>query len=594
MIKYKWIEKPIDLKVVSKFEKEGINKTLGIILHNRKMDVKDYKNMTEKFWEMTTYLATEITGLNAAAKLLLRTLFDSNSSIRIFADYDTDGITSSAIINDFLSTIQEINSLKSEFQIYVPERSEGYGLSLNWCKNLIEEKQQHSENNYLVITFDNGITKNEEINLLRKFGIETIVTDHHEPDKTIPNGIVVDPKKDDARLGEELCGAGIAWLLVYQMYRIYLENVNNDKEGKLAKSLQRCLGYATIGTIGDMMPMTVYNMSLVINGLNYINNVSKNDNPSPLNNLIDCYNVKELTSKDIGFNISAAINACGQMGDVQKALKMFTEEDCLENIDYAKEVCSLCNYSRDETKKAKNKINKDLEAGFFDNHLFCIYVIENIPHGIAGKLSNHISSYTNKPTIVLVDDGTNELKGSGRCTNPTIDMLKTLKPLETKGLIQKAAGHQAACGVVFYKDKLEEAQKELDSKILEAIENMECTMVPEKNLYIDGVIGVADINLKNYKTLSMLPYSMNFYAPNFCLKGYIVSARSSQSNANNICYKIKDLITSDVIEIWVWNIKAEEYYKTNPTEISIVGNLVRNFINPNQITLDVVDLKFSI
>lgn len=589
---YKWTIKQPNQFVLKQFEGKDIPYVLGLILSNRGWGAKDYEQMTTRFWELTEHYSTNICGINAAAKKILRLYFEGYN-IKVFGDYDTDGITSSAIFNDFMTALKNNNkNFAGLFSIHVPERVEGYGLNDIWCASVIKD---HVENNKktLVVTFDNGITKNEQIKLLNLAGIETIIIDHHESEGNIPEGIVVDPKKDGERLGEELCGAGLAWILVYKMYRIYMEVSSfNDDNKLLADSLQRCLGYATVGTIGDMMPMTIYNMSLVFNGLKYLNNPGKNI--SPIHFLIKCFSFREINAKDIGFNIAAAINACGQMGSAKTALSLFIEPDSFTNEEYAKNACSLCNQSRDKTKKAKTIVNEDLANDIFKNDLFCIYVMKDIPHGIAGKLANHIAEKTGKPSIVLVDDGSDILKGSGRSGNDSINMLEVLKELEKEEIIKSAAGHKVACGVAFYKNKLEEAKIALNKILVEKAENNKIQLVQEKELFIDGIITIKDINMKNYNMVNMLPYSMNFYAPIFCIKGHIIKARSSLNNINNICYKIKDAATNDIIDIWVWDKKAREYFNTKPTEISIAGNLTKNFLNPRQITMDVIDLKFSL
>ena len=604
-MEYNWKFKRPNPLVTREYEAHGIPNMLGQIMINRGLGYKDYKALTEDFLQMVNDYCDNIPGIRAAANRIKRALRDEKTKIFVFSDYDTDGITSAAIFYQFCKMLSETDKRYSNnIDIYIPERNEGYGISEKWCENLVDKKQKDKDHEYLVITFDNGITRRDLCkSYLHSNNIETIITDHHEPDGEIPSGIVVDPKKDEDRFGEELCGAGISWLIVYQLYKLIVNNEDEDIEynvikdiednvvKELGKALKITLGYATVGTIGDMMPMTVFNMSLLYNGLNCLNDGDENSR-SPVNALAECFNLKEITTKDIGFTLAAAINACGQMGEANTAIKMFIDKEAFDTDELAQDVCKLLNKSRDETKKAKKIIENDLAADIFKDDLFCIYIMKNIPHGIAGKLANHITDNTGKPAIVLVDTGIEELKGSGRCQNETIDMLSVLKTLETEELINYANGHQAACGVSFNKSQIEDAKYRLNELLLDKLESEEITIHPSKDLYIDATINVKDINLKNYQLINTLPYSMNFYNPNLCIKGFIVKARSSQSNVNNICYTIKDLTNNDKIDIWVWNKKAQEYFDNKPTRISLVGSLVRNFMNPKQITMDVADIKF--
>lgn len=595
---YVWKYRNMNPIAEKSYEMADIPKILSKVLYNRGYTADDYEIINDGIFEMTNYYRENIPCMEAAAKRINRALLDSNTQIYIFSDYDTDGITSAAIFHDIAFSLAKYDEhYNNNFVIHIPERIDGYGLNTDWCTKVIAEKNkpENQEKDFLVITFDNGITKNMQIDYLRKNNIEVIVTDHHEPGDKIPSGIVVDPKKDDEKVGEELCGAGISWIIAYRLYQLCLATFKNkEKEKDLTESLKRALEYAAIGTVGDMMPMTLFNLSLVKKGLACLNEKDKNN--SPLVDLIEELkkNSKtmafEITSKDIGFTIAAAINACGQMGYANKAMNLFLGNGTAESVR------ECLNISQNETKKAKTVIDKDLEQGRFDNDLICIYTMFDIPKGIAGKLSNHICSCTGKPAIVLASDKnslTNEISGSARCSNPTIDILNLLKKLENDNIIKSAAGHKAACGVVFYKDKIEEAKNKLNEMIVENIEKNESEINPKADLYIDDTIEIKDIVYKNYKDINNMPYSMNFSAPNFLFKGYIEKVKISSSNKNNICYTIRDLIGNSTIDIWVWNKKAQEYKDNKPSKISIVGNLSRNFLKPGQITLDVVDLRFE-
>lgn len=605
---YVWKYKNPNPLMLNEYLAHNINKTLAAILVNRGFQYKDFVMATENFWELVDYYAQNIPGMNAAAKKLYRYLALNESQIYVFSDYDTDGITAGAIFHEFISSLSNNSNLHSYTEINIPERKDGYGLNMQWCSKIVEKKKEAPNINFLVVTFDNGISCLDEINYLHNNGIDTIITDHHEISGTIPNGIVVDPKKDDDRLGEELCGAEIAWILMYQLYKIhdqtskkYVEK-EEEKEtiqkslNNIATSLQTCLGYATVGTVGDMMPITLFNFALLYKGLSYLNILSNKDSSGPLSMLLDCFKFKDITCKDIGFNIAAAINACGQMGEANTAFEMFADEYANISPEFSQRVCKLLNESRSVTKSAKQKIRIELDNGIFDNTLFCIYVIKDIQPGIVGKLANYITEETGKPAVVLVDndDEDNVLIGSGRCKNSSLNLLELLRPLVSKKLIKSAAGHNVACGVKFYKQTIKEVQNELNEAILRLIDKNIATITPYEDIFIDDYISVKDISERTYRLIKEIPFSMNFYAPIFCLKGIIVKAHASQSNVNNICYTIADCTDfSKTIDIWVWNKKAQEYREKNPKNIEIIGNLVRNFQNPNRFTLDVIDLKFS-
>lgn len=605
---FKWVYKTPNPLKLKEYEDHAISPLLATIMINRNLSLLNYDRIRFKFWDIVRDYLDNITNLDLAAERILKYLASKNSKIFVFGDYDSDGITSLASVKEIWPVIMNLFSDNTNIEYYVPERKEGYGLNQDWCNSIIAQKNQDPDYEYLVVTFDNGVTKIKEIKSLIDSNIEVIVIDHHEPERTLPKCLIVDPKKDIDRFGEELCGSELSFLLIIKMYFILLGKFNNktDENGtsinkiiqdKLNPHLINSLINATIGTIADMVPMTIFNITLVYHGLLWLNSNNRS-NKNQIDFLKDCFGIDKVTSKDIGFSIGAAINACGQMENINIALDLFTAD----SDDYEEKAINaygLYKRSRDLTKENKKKIQDDIDLGIFDNHLFCIYIAKNIPGGICGKLANYIATTTGKPSVVLIDNGDEELlKGSGRCSNPTLSLLKLLQPLRKTELVAKANGHSAACGVEFFRDKIEELQNTLDNIIQEKIDKGEASISVVNNITIDAILDASEINWKNFNDINSLPYSMNFYNPVFEIRGELFRVKRSGSNPNNICYTLRGKDKRKV-DIWAWNIKPEiindipEEAVLEGYKMAIVGNMSVNFMRPTEITLDVIDLKIE-
>ena len=167
-------------------EKYKINKLLATILVNREITEK---SQIEKFLNPKRndfYNPYEMPDMEKAIERIIKAI-ENKEKIIIYGDYDVDGITSVTVLKSFL---EERGIHVSE---YIPNRlEEGYGLNKKAVEYIAKQGNQ------LMITVDCGISAIEEVEYANKLGIETIVTDHHEPGEELPKAIaVVDTKRKD-------------------------------------------------------------------------------------------------------------------------------------------------------------------------------------------------------------------------------------------------------------------------------------------------------------------------------------------------------------------------------------------------------------
>ena len=142
--------------------------------------------------------------MEIAVNRILKAIDDQEKTI-IYGDYDVDGITSVTVLKSFL----EERGLN--VGVYIPNRlDEGYGLNKNAVEKIAKEGYK------LMITVDCGISAVEEVQYATELGIETIVTDHHEPGDEIPKALaVVDAKrKDNIYPCRDLAGVGVVFKLI--------------------------------------------------------------------------------------------------------------------------------------------------------------------------------------------------------------------------------------------------------------------------------------------------------------------------------------------------------------------------------------------
>lgn len=129
---------------------------------------------------------------------------EEDAKILIFGDDDVDGISSTAILYEYLK------QLGADVQWRLPSGDDAYGLSMQAVDDF--SKAYGS----LIITVDCGISNVEEIAHANELGIDVIVTDHHNPPAILPAAaVIIDPKLPDSGYPfSGISGAAVAYKLV--------------------------------------------------------------------------------------------------------------------------------------------------------------------------------------------------------------------------------------------------------------------------------------------------------------------------------------------------------------------------------------------
>ena len=171
--------------------KYSINKLLAIILANRGIVEEE---QIEKFLSPKRsdfYDPFGMPDMEITVNRIIKAINNQEKTI-IYGDYDVDGITSVTVLKSFL----EERGLN--VGVYIPNRlEEGYGLNRAAVEKIAEEGYT------LMITVDCGISAIEEVKYASELGIETLITDHHEPGSELPKALaVVDAKRSEEHTSE--------------------------------------------------------------------------------------------------------------------------------------------------------------------------------------------------------------------------------------------------------------------------------------------------------------------------------------------------------------------------------------------------------
>ncbi|TBR17500.1 single-stranded-DNA-specific exonuclease RecJ, partial [bacterium] len=424
-----------DLKLQNLFHKElGISKITAQLLANRGVDSL---SEADKFLRVSPTNLLDPFSFQDMPKAvkLIKEFIKNKEKILIFSDYDVDGITSLALLNDTL--------LKSgaDYSHYIPHRvKEGYGLSKNIVSIAKDKKAK------LVITADCGINSHKEICDLRHNGIEVIVTDHHEPfghEKGIAASAVINPKVKDSNYGyRDLAGVGV----VYKLCQALTRNL-----------LQEDLDLVSLGTIADSVPLTGENRIIAKEGLMRI---SKTERPG-LKALLETSGIKDkvMTSEFVSFILGPRINACGRLDSAELSLKLLMSRDEAQALEIAEEIEK---YNRQRQKiesgileEAYDLVEREID---FKEHKVLVIAKEGWHQGLLGIVAAKIMDKFYRPTIIISKtDGL--CRGSGRSIK-NFHLFESLS--ECAELLESFGGHKHATGLVIASANIEEFRNKIN------------------------------------------------------------------------------------------------------------------------------------
>lgn len=543
-------------------EKYKMNKLLATILSNRGI-VKE--EQIEKFLKPKRndfYDPYGMPDMKITVDRIIKAIENQEKTI-IYGDYDVDGITSVTVLKSFL----EERGLN--VGVYIPNRlDEGYGLN----KTAVEKIAQ--EGYTLMITVDCGISAIEEVKYASELGIETLITDHHEPGEKLPEALaVVDAKrKDNTCQCRNLAGVGVVFKLIQAI---------SIKLGLEEKEYLKYLDIVCIGTISDIVPLTDENRVIVKLGLKLVQQ-TKN---LGLRSILQATGYNKIDSIAISFGVAPRINACGRMGHQEEALNLFLSKD----INEVNELTQKLNAYNKERQEIEKNIFADAVEQINTNNLqeknTIVLMGKNWHHGVIGIVSSKITEMYFKPSILLCEEG-DIGKGSGRSI-PGFDLYEALTKCQKS--VDRFGGHAMAIGITIKKDKLEELKNEFEEI---AQENHIEEIVPI--LKIDSQINLDEINKEMVESLKELePFGEENKTPLFLFKNLKIDSIRALTEGKHLKLTVKE--NKNIVNAIGFNIgELANEYKIGD-KVDIVGNLeINSFNGVDNIQINIKDIMKSL
>lgn len=563
MILRKWEVRPLDKERAAAFAQTyGVPFFLAMLMNIRGLD--DAAHLREFLGEgeplSDPFLLKD---MDKAATRITRAV-DNMEKIAVYGDYDADGVTSTAMLYSYLET------RGADVIFYIPQREgEGYGMNIGAVEYLKEQGVS------LIVTVDNGISSVQEVARANELGIDVVVTDHHRPQEILPDAVaVVDAyRPDDTSPYKHFSGVGIAFKLLMAL---------EDGAGDVEDLLEAYSDLAAIGTIGDIVPLTGENRTLIRAGLERL---SQSDRPG-VQALLENAGVagKALTSTNVAFTLVPRINATGRMGAPERAVRLLISGYEEEAEVLSEEICA----DNEERRRVEAEIAEaafaDIEAKGYMKDRVVVVDGENWHHGVIGIVASRVTERCGKPCMII-SRGETEAKGSGR----SIEGFSLFEAICACGdLLIKFGGHPMAAGITLKPENIEAFRKRINQYAAEHFPQM-----PTQTVTLDCKLNPAALSVSMAQSLTQLePFGNGNPQPVFGLFNMELSNVTPVGGGGHLRLTLEK--NGAVITAMRFNTKPEELPYHIGDKIDLAVQLeAREFRGQPSLTVIVRDMKFA-
>ena len=468
--------------------------------------------------------------------------------ITVYGDYDVDGVSASTVI---LTAFEKFGFKNVDY--FLPDRfKDGYGMNERGVRVLADRGTN------LILTVDCGSLNHAEIDFAKGFGIDTIVTDHHNIAEVQPNAVaVVNPRRKENKYpqAENFAGVGVAFKLV-QALQTKLEGFPTGQEKWL-------LDMVALGTVCDIMKQTVENRQNTFWGLKVLSKTRR----VGLKSMLALAGVKEPKSSTLGFIIGPRINSAGRIETAEKALDLMLEKDAFVAFEKAK--------SLDDLNKVRRKIQHEaLEIAIqkvedFKNDKVLVVADESFNDGIIGIVASGLLERFKKPVFVISIEG-DVAKGSARSFG---NFSASQAVQNASEIIIKGGGHDAAAGVTLSTDKIDDFRKSVnDFYDSLKLKNQLQKLLPKVDIQLEDF---SPISLELFEKISLLePFGNGNEEPTFEIKNAYVIARQEMGEQKQ---HLKLTLTDGENEIKMLKFNApKEFFAEIGEEVDVIFSLGLN------------------
>lgn len=443
-----------------------------------------------------------------------------------------------------------------------------------------------------------------ELNLVGTVPLYFNKTEHHQISKLLPNGRLY--SDNDPVYINEIISECITDVVVEtkEMAKeaLNLQRITDAKalvlmylkciEARLpaVKDLWvRCLDILTIGTIADMVPMQGENRTFAQMGLKFVSK-SKRLGLINLFKILGWKN-KEISEKDISFNIAPILNSSGRLLSAELAIELLSTKHSKKAQELAQQLYELNIERKKLGEDCYNRVKQFLiQQNNLEEDKILLVAAPLKNQGVTGIVSTRLMLDYNRPVIVLLEDQ-GKFLGSARSFK-NINIIEALT--YCSDYLEKFGGHIGAAGMTV---PLENAEL-----LREKLREYSATNISFEDLQpeweIDAELLPTEVNEEFLETLlSFAPFGIDNPAPVFIARSTSFGEiRKVGDGKNHLRFKFKrnaekllfgigfnlgKLIDLDVIRDGtcdiIFHVEPNDYNGVRSPQLIILDCIIRGF-----------------
>ncbi len=404
---------------------------------------------------------------------------EQGERVGIFGDYDVDGITSAAVLADFL------RELGVAGRVRLASRSQGYGLHPADVRALKEQGCG------MLVSCDVGTSDLEAAEEAARLGMDLVVVDHHKTAESLPRAVALvnHSRRDDRFDGGALATVGLVFYLVSGVRRALAARRSPER----LPDPRGLLDLVAVGTVADVVPLVAANRILVRRGLELLGRTRR----PGLRALLRAAKVAApVRARDVAFRIAPRLNAAGRLGSARPAFELLLTRDEERARELAGQLEGLNNERRSHQEQVFEAACEQVAWGQAGEHVLVVDGMGWHP-GVVGIVAAKLVERYGRPAVVVsLEEG--EEVGRGSCrSDGRLDMYECLSRVSEH--LEGFGGHSAAAGLVVRRDRLAALRAALNAVAEEMLGGL-----PERVREADAEVAVSDLDSRLLQEMERL------------------------------------------------------------------------------------------